>query len=86
MSAVDFESIARKAVEAERRLCKDCKHCRPRTTRFLFWVSTDYEFAKCAAVEPSLVDGTPNSYCRIARIDYGPLTTCGADGKHWEPR
>lgn len=63
------------------KLCKDCKHVRPFTQRFLFWTFKDMTLAKCAAAGIDLCTGGPRKFCDIER-EFGEK--CGRDGKLWE--
>lgn len=70
------------------KLCRDCKHCRPR--RFLWW--TRYRNARCNALcwpdQTDPVTGTvkvggSRMLCGVARL---LSDRCGEDGFYWEPK
>lgn len=82
------------------KLCKDCKHARKpflgMPTPFKPWTyalcaATDYNATKAPTL--GLFDGAvervkpQHRYCSGERHDWGEThTTCGPDGKLWEPR
>lgn len=67
------------------KLCKDCRHFRPRIipTLSMLWgrVKVTHDYARCAAI-PSPIDGTPAGFCENQR---GVIGKCGEDAKLFEP-
>jgi hypothetical protein len=70
------------------KLCRDCKHCEPAVTNFLWFKDIDYKYAKCKAPHAiNLVDGSGGSFCRIERQKYLHLQEiCNVEGKYWEAK
>lgn len=82
------------------RLCKDCKHARKpflglptpfKPYTYAICTATDYNTMKAPTLDP--VDGRAERvrpeyrYCSTERHDWGKQsTTCGPEGKLWEPR
>ena len=69
------------SLEGNERLCRDCKHFRPHTYKFIFWtLRGDPTFSRCAAM-PNLVTGEAKAFCDLER-EYGDK--CGKEGKLWQ--
>lgn len=70
------------------KLCKDCKHSRPRVYRSWFWRREDWSNAVChegARYIPDPVTGENTwqpAYCAVMRGHH----RCGPEGKLFEPR
>ena len=74
------------------KLCKDCKHCRPKVS-IKFGVLglgskivKNYEYAKCAhELSISLVSGEPDRYCETSRENYIDKY-CTPEARYFEPK
>jgi hypothetical protein len=75
------------------KLCKNCKWARKDWELFFLSFGTNgWKYAKCGNplilnVKSDLVSGIGSSpFCSVERGEWGPLTSCGPEGKFYEPK
>lgn len=85
------ESLRVLVDDATRKVCRDCKFCRP-VSRFdiLGWGESRWHSATCnrpSRIEIDIVSGrTEAPYCSCERTSYETIDTCGANAKYFEAR